>query len=196
MDKPKKYPKNAKRVYKGYNFDIWTWPQKMFDGSTKTFERAVQMGGVSILAAVKNKIILLKQQQPGTPWYYGLPGGAIDNPKETPRQAATRELLEETGYKPGTMKLWNFVGNRGRLWHERYTFIAQNCEKVAKQSVDPGERIKVQLISFEQLLKISEHPQFFKGDTYVELLRARADKKYAKSLKQAVFDKKPLKPKK
>ena len=100
MNKPSKYPKNAKRVYSSPEFDVWEWPQKMFDGTTKTFRRAVQSPGVSVIASFKNKIILVKEQQPGTPWYYTVAGGTLDEPNEPPRQAALRELLEETGYKP------------------------------------------------------------------------------------------------
>jgi ADP-ribose pyrophosphatase len=185
LDNP--LPKNAKRTFQGQNFSVYEWPQKMFDGSTKTFERAIQMSGVSVFAAVKNKVILLKQQQPSTPWYYGIPGGAMDNPKETPRQTALRELLEETGYKPEKLVLWEVAEKVGRLWHTRYIFMAQNCRKVAEQSLDNGEKIKILLVTFDQLLKFTDHRQFFKGDIYMHLLRARVDKKYKNSLKQALF---------
>jgi len=190
MKRPKKYPKSAKRVYASPEFDVWEWPQKMFDGSTKIFRRAVQTSGVSVIASTKNKIILLEEKQPGTPWYYTVAGGTLDDPNETPRQAAHRELLEESGYKPKTLKLWKVLENPGRLFHKRYIFIAASCKKISEPLPDRGEKIKVLLLNFRDLLKFSEHPRFFKGFTYVELLKARADKKYANSLKQALFGKK------
>lgn len=189
MNKPTNFPKNAKCVYKGQNFDIWKWPQKMFDGSIKIFERAVQIGGVSVFAGAGDKVILLKQRQPGTPWYFGVPGGAMDIKGEAPRKTAARELLEETGYKAGSLKLWRVLKKPGRMWHTRYIFIAKNCQKVADQSLDNGEIIQVRLKTFEQLLKISDDPQFHEGDIYHELLKARIDPKYRKSLKQALFGK-------
>ncbi len=187
------FPKNAKRVFKGQNFSVYQWPQKMFDGSIKIFERALQIGGVSVFASVGEKIIVLKQKQPGTPWYYGVPGGAMDIPEELPKTTALRELLEETGYKPKSIKLWRVLKKPGRLWHTRYIFIASNCKKVTKQATDNGEIIKVMLKSFDGLLKLSESPQFHEGDIYHELLKVRADKKYAKSLKQALFKKNTVK---
>ncbi len=196
MDKPKTFPKTAKRVYQGQNFDIWQWPQKMFDGSTRTFERAVQIGGVSILASVGNKIIVLKQQQPGTPWYYGVPGGAMDIPGEKPKQTAIRELLEETGYKPGSIKLWKALIKKGRRFYERHIFIASDCERIAEQSTDIGEKIELQLMTYDKLLKFCEHPDFFKDDVYFELLKAKADKNYKNSLKQALSGKSSAKTKK
>jgi hypothetical protein len=55
--------------------------------------------------------------------------------------------------------------------------VAQNCREVGKPRPDGGEKIKVNLVSFEELLETIEHPHFFKGDTYAELLRAKADEK-------------------
>jgi ADP-ribose pyrophosphatase len=184
------FPKNAKRIFHGHSISVYQWPQKMFDGKIKTFERGLLIGGVSVFAGVGNKVILIKQQQPDTPWYYDIPGGALDNPKENPRQTALRELIEETGYKPESFEMFEIMENIGRVSRTRYIFVAKNCKKVGPQSLDYGEKIKVMLVNFEEFLKFSDHPQFYKGDIYTMLLRARVDKKYKNSLKQALFGKK------
>jgi len=62
-------PKHAKRVFTGEFFEVFNWPQKMFDGTTRTFERLKRRDGVSIIAAVNNKIVVLRQKQPGRDWY-------------------------------------------------------------------------------------------------------------------------------
>lgn len=190
MKRPSFIPKNARRAYQSPEFDVWEWKQKMFDGSFKTFRRVVQMPGVSVLASVGNKVLVIKEQQPGTPWYYSLPGGAVDKPGEPIIKTAARELLEETGYEAGKIKLWKVLVHNGRFYHERYLYVAQDCRLMGKPQPDGGERIRVNLLSFDQLLKTIDHPHFFKGDTYAELLRAKSDPKLKNKLKQALFGKK------
>lgn len=68
-------PKHAKKVFHGEFFQVLQWEQVMFDSSTKTFEAALHPDGVTVIATVKDKIVILKQKQPHTQWYYTLPGG-------------------------------------------------------------------------------------------------------------------------
>lgn len=179
-------PKHAKKVFVGTVFDIYQWKQKMFNATTRTFEAAKRMDGVCIVATVKNKIVLLWQKQPGTNWYYTLPGGYMD-PGETPKQAALRELLEETGLKPKRIKLWKTFRGTTRIDSKFYVFIAQGCEKVGEQNLDGGEIIEIQLKSFEQFLKYSDHPKFYNRDVIIEMLRARLSIKSKQALKGLLF---------
>ena len=86
-------PKNAKKVYQGFLFSIYKWPQKLFDGTSKNFEMVARRPSVDLIAITEDKkIITIYQTQPGRKWYPGLPGGLIDD-GEKPKQAALRELF-------------------------------------------------------------------------------------------------------
>jgi ADP-ribose pyrophosphatase len=182
-------PKHAKKVFKGTVFDVFQWEQKMFNGTTKIFEVAEQLHGVSIIATVKDKVVVLKQKQPDTSWYFTLPGGYLDIPGETPKQGALRELMEETGLKPSKIKHWNTFERQGRARSKYHVFIAYDCQKVAEQSVDGGEKIEVNLVTFEKFLKLSDETKFHNKDVVIEMLRARVSKQKKAEFKKLIFGK-------
>jgi hypothetical protein len=35
-DQPTKFPASAKKVFEGVLYDVYQWPQKLYDGSTAT----------------------------------------------------------------------------------------------------------------------------------------------------------------
>lgn len=182
-------PKNAKRVFKGTIFDVYQWPQKMFDGSTETFEKLSRQDSVDVIATVGKKIIVLRQQQPGRPYYFSLPGGRMDKLGESPKKAIERELMEETGTKAKKLKLFRTIPGESKISHTTYVFIGQDCEKVAKPNLDAGEKIKEQLYDFEDFLKLTDRRDchFWPADLKVELLLARIYPKRKKALYKQIF---------
>lgn len=93
------------------------------------------------IAAVGKKIVVLYQRQPGTGWYYSLPGGYLDHFDENPKYGALRELLEETGLEPKKIKLYKTFSNYARVTTSTYLYIAQDCQKVSEPIVEGGEDI-------------------------------------------------------
>lgn len=182
-----KIPKHAKEVFAGDIFKVIQWKQKMFNARFKTFEFAQRLDGVGVIATVKDKIVMLYQKQPGTKWYYTVPGGYLDVPEETPKQGILRELLEETDLKPKKLKLWKTYHGRSRVISKYHIFIAQDCEKVAKQDLDGGEIIEVKLVNFEQFLKFSDNPKFHNHDLLIEMLQARLHPKRKAEFKKLIF---------
>ncbi len=180
-------PKNAKKVFEGIIFDVFQWPQKMFDGSTATFEKVVRENTVVIVPTVGKKIVILKQKQPGLNWYYDLPSGRMDKVGESPKQAALRELKEETGLVPKKIKLWKTYKPSGKVLQKVYFFIAYDCSKVYEQKLDPGEKIQVGYKTFDEFLKLSDHPRCFFGPLMIDVLLARIHKQNYEYLKNALF---------
>ena len=84
-------------VFRGVIFDVYQWPQTMFDGSTETFEMLRRPDTVKIIAIKGDKIIITRQRQPRKDWFCTYPGGRIDPTDQNELAAAKRELREETG---------------------------------------------------------------------------------------------------
>ncbi len=147
-------PKNASKVFEGQIFDVYQWPQKMFDGSTVTFEKLKRPDTVSILPITNQKTILMaRQQQPGMSEFISLFGGRVD-PGEKPWQAAKRELLEESGYQSSSWELWKAEQLLEKVDWAIFTFIAKDCELVKPQNLDSGEKISVFEVPFSEFVEL------------------------------------------
>src|SRR3989339_424548 len=147
-----KIPKQAKKVFTGEIFDIYQWPQKMFDGSTATFEMIKRPDTVQIIATQDDKIFFTKEFQPNQKRDYGLIGGRVDK-GEKPLAAAKRELLEESGMVSKKWTLLKTYQPVHKMDWTIYYYIAQDCKIVAKQNLDAGEKITIHKNSFEQFIK-------------------------------------------
>lgn len=159
----------------------------MFDGSTKIFEAVQRHDTVIILASYKNKVVLLKQRQPNTDWFYCTPSGRMDIPGEKPKDAALRELREETGMVPSKLVLWKKITKIGKVKSTIYIYAAQNCKLVGPQKLDNGEKIVVKLVNFEQYLNLSKKPNHYIQESLNDLFMARLDKKYKEKYKKIIF---------
>ena len=129
----------------------------MYDGSEKTFEMAVRKSSTDVIAVIEGKIMLLMQEQPGKEIFPSLPGGGVED-GETPQEAATRELLLETGYAGDLTLVDEFFGHA--LFFHESVFVAKNCRKIAEPHPDEGERIKVTFTTFEEFLQLCRDQKF------------------------------------
>ena len=164
-------PKDAKRVHKGLLFDVYQWEQKMFDGTEKTYEKLKRRDSVTILPITEDgKIILGREQQPAREPFVSIPGGQVDDGEES-EHAARRELLEETGYEPGELFLWQTVQPYGnKIEWDVYGYIARGCKKVADQHLDAGEKIELQLVTFDEFIQIAAFDENFRVEELTKII--------------------------
>lgn len=142
-------PEQAEKVFSGKIFDVYQWPQKMFDGSTATFEMLRRPDTVIFLAITGDKIIFIREQQPGRAEYTRLPGGRVDLGEDW-LTAVKRECAEEIGM---TFDQWRLVNVRQPVAKIEWfvaTYIATGL--TAEQAVehDAGERITSVPMTFEE----------------------------------------------
>lgn len=164
-------PSNAKRVFEGKIFDVYQWSQKMFDGSKVLFEKIKRDDTVNVLPVLDGKIILTKQEQPGTAPFIGAVGGRIDE-GESPLEAAKRELLEETGFTTEEFVLWDAIQPVEKTDWAAYTFIAKKCRQIRNPKLESGEKIKLFPVSFEEFLAIVADEKYRDGEIALKILRA------------------------
>lgn len=157
-----KIPNNAKCVFKGVIFDVYQWEQEMFDGSHETFEALKRPNTVLTIPVVGSKLLLSFEEQPGKTRHHRLFGGRAE-PNEDPLETAKRELLEETGMESPDWELFGSYEFDGKIEWSTYIFIARDCQKIAEQKLDAGEKIDVyecQLSEFMEKIRKNERTVF------------------------------------
>lgn len=154
----------AQIIFQGKFFKIWQWSQKLYDNSETIFESVSRADTVTILALTKDqKVIMTKQTQPGFNEFWSMPGGIIDD-GEGVFEASKRELLEETGFVSDD---WYFLFSgqmNSRIDWANFYLVAKNCQKVAEQTPDSGEKISLEFFDLDQFAKIVKDDGFRNSD--------------------------------
>ena len=183
-----KVPVEAKCVFEGKIFDVYQWEQKMYDGSTATFEMLKRPDTVQIIPSRGDRIYLSHEEQPNNALHYTFLGGRCEKGEE-PLVTAQRELLEESGLISSNWELFKSYEPFHKFDWQIHYFVALNCRKVQDPHLDAGEKITVKEFSFPEFVDKVTEPGFGFNHFSFELLRIKNDPEALQKLKQRLYDK-------
>jgi ADP-ribose diphosphatase len=145
--------------------------RRLPDGTWHVREAVVHPGAAVILPLVDdNHICLIKNDRIAvSEELIELPAGTID-PSEEPLDTARRELLEETGYRAGSLeKLHEYWVSPGIL-NERMHFFEARDLTAGPAQPERGEQIKTLIISWSDALAMIDDGRIRDAKTIVGLL--------------------------
>lgn len=88
------------------------------------------------------------------------PGGVLE-PGEEPKEAAIRELAEETGYKPGKIeKIGEFSPNPAIMSNRVHFFLAEDLSGNGKQNLDEDEYVEVVMVDIDEVIQGMGNPPY------------------------------------
>lgn len=125
------------------------------DGQERPRDFVAHPGAVVVLPLLDDgRIVLLHQYRASIDrTLQELPAGTLDQPGESPIQAAHRELEEEAGYRAARMELLTrFYPSPGILTEQMHVYVATGLTPTVARP-EPGEQIEVEHVPFDDALR-------------------------------------------
>jgi 8-oxo-dGTP pyrophosphatase MutT (NUDIX family) len=106
--------------------------------------------GTVVADPARGVLMLWRHRFTTDTWGWEVPAGRIDA-GETPAEAAAREVLEETGWRPGPLRhLTTYYPHNGTSDATFHLFVADGATEVGPPS-DPSESERVEWLTIDRL---------------------------------------------
>lgn len=177
-------PESATLAFEGKIFDVYQWQQELYDGSFYTFERLSRNDTAVIYPVLEDgRILLIKDSQPQRETIITAPSGRLE-PGERPEVAIVRELLEETGHQAEQVIPFYSVQPYEKIDWFVHVYVGKNCKKVQEPALDPGEKIELFPVTFDQLVELVLSESIRQEGLNTLVLRALLDPKKTGELRK------------
>jgi len=153
--------KSGKReiLYKGPIFDVAKVERTSTDGRCAPFIEVAAPKWVTIIPVHRSKegipmVVMVDQFRHGSATVTReFPAGVVDE-GETPKEAAVRELLEETGLVGSRVTLLGEINpNPAFMSNRAYFYLIEDVVPQAKQDLDENEQIDVLSVPLEEVVE-------------------------------------------
>ena len=163
---------SRKSVFRGSRIQLDILQIRTAEGRSVERELIRHPGAVVIIPRLSDgRLVLIRQLRVSTGqeiWEF--PAGTLEK-GESIFHCATRELQEETGFKPGRLcKVLEFYPTPGISTEKMYLFFARKLQRVASTACDPDEVLKVETFSSRQLKEMIQRGRIIDGKTILGFL--------------------------
>jgi 8-oxo-dGTP pyrophosphatase MutT (NUDIX family) len=127
--------------------------------------------GVVVHDEARRVLLLWRHRFITDTWGWEIPAGRVE-PGETLETAAEREVLEETGWRPGPLRsLISYQPTNGLSDQVFHLFVAAGASYVGEPS-DPGEAERVEWVAFDEVRRLTQNGDVVDGLSLTALLYA------------------------
>jgi ADP-ribose pyrophosphatase len=164
---------NTRIAYSCDDFDIYNQEVRFPSGQRDDFDYLSESEAVVVLPFTPNEDVVVIDQwrQAVERVNRALPAGSIESDDDSHETAARRELTEETGYEAGSVEHLTTVepanGISDSVFHY---FVARDCEPTAEQNLENKESIRVQTMTFNDLLNAVRENKLRDGRSSMAIL--------------------------
>ena len=145
--------------------------EAVIHGRRQVYDTLRHPGAVAVVAVDEaGRVLLERQYRPSVgEWLYEIPAGTLE-PGESPEETARRELVEETGYEPGWLRLLaRFYTSPGISTEEMYIYAAGDLRKTEARP-EEDELIETLWVPMDEALEMIKRGEIRDGKTVAGLL--------------------------
>jgi ADP-ribose pyrophosphatase len=166
----------TRRIYEGRVINVRVDEVQYSNGHRGAIEVAEHRGGVAIIAQpAPGFIVLVHQYRPAIGQEtWEVPAGKLEA-GEDPEHCATRELIEETGYRAQRLrKLWSFFTAPGFSTERMHLFVAEGLTP-GTQAPEEDESIELRTFSVDEAWRMAASDKLPDAKTQIALCWARSN---------------------
>jgi ADP-ribose pyrophosphatase len=170
---------DSKRIYEGRVLSLRVDTVELPGGRQATREVVEHKGAVAIVPLIEPDLVVMVRQyrQATGEVLMEIPAGSLEV-DEGPDDCASRELIEETGYRAGSLrKLFKSYLAPGYSSEMLHTYVATNLEKT-EAAPETDELLDIVTVGMEEAMAMIEDGQIKDAKTICGLLMAYREKKH------------------